>query len=113
MGSITGDGLADRQAQATRRDLGLPKRSVKDPITGNWVSYDNLGPVSDWVAMTVTFMENFGSLDSTDQSKWLSMAAHSLSATLTEKKVIQGYAQRNEPENARQFIEQTMQNNGI
>ena len=30
-----------------------------------------------------------------------------------EKKVIQGYAQRNEPENARQFIQQTMQNNGI
>ena len=88
MGSITGDGLADRQAQATRRDLGLPKRSVKDPITGNWVSYDNLGPVSDWVAMTVTFMENFGSLDSTDQSKWLSMAAHSLSATLTEKTML-------------------------
>ena len=29
--------------------LELPKRSVKDPITGNWVSYDNLGPVSDWV----------------------------------------------------------------
>ena len=29
MGNITGDGLADRQAQATRRDLGLPKRSVK------------------------------------------------------------------------------------
>ena len=88
MGSITGDGLADRQAQATRRDLDLPKRSVKDPITGNWVSYDNLGPVSDWVAMTVTFMENFGSLDSSDKSKWLSMAAHSLSATITEKTML-------------------------
>ena len=35
-GNITGDGLADRQAQATRRDLDLPKRSVKDPflVTG-------------------------------------------------------------------------------
>ena len=68
--------------------LDLPKRSVKDPVTGNWVSYDNLGPVSDWVAMTVTFMENFGSLDGADKSKWLSMAAHSLSATITEKTML-------------------------
>ena len=36
-GNITGDGLADRQKQAGRRDLELPKRSVKDPIFGNWV----------------------------------------------------------------------------
>ena len=87
-GSITGDGLADRQAQATRRDLDLPKRSVKDPVTGNWVSYDNLGPVSDWVAMTVTFMENFGSLNGTDRQHWLGMAMHSLSATITEKTML-------------------------
>ena len=38
--------------------------------------------------MTVTFMENFGSLDSSDKSKWLSMAAHSLSATITEKTML-------------------------
>ena len=87
-GSITGDGLADRQAQATRRDLDLPKRSVKDPVTGNWVSYDNLGPISDWVAMTVTFMENFGSLNGTDRQHWLGMAMHSLSATITEKTML-------------------------
>ena len=87
-GSITGDGLANRQKQASRRDLELPKRSVKDPITGNYISYDNLGPVSDWVAMTVTFMENFGSLDGTDKEQWLGMAAHSLSATITEKTML-------------------------
>jgi len=86
-GGITGDGLADRQKQAGRRDLELPKRSVKTPL-GNWVSYDNLGPISDWVAMTVTFMENFGSLDGADKSKWLAMAAHSLSATITEKTML-------------------------
>ena len=85
-GNITGDGLADRQKQAGRRDLELPKRSVKTPL--GWFSYDNLGPVSDWVAMTVTFMENFDSLDGSDRQQWLGMAMHSLSATITEKTML-------------------------
>ena len=38
--------------------------------------------------MTVTFMENFGSLDGTDREQWLGMAAHSLSATITEKTML-------------------------
>ena len=37
--------------------------------------------------MTVTFMENFGSLDGTDR-EMVGMAAHSLSATITEKTML-------------------------
>lgn len=79
---ITGDGLADREKQRVRRDLGWKPRSI------NGVSYDNLGPLSDWVAMTVNIVDNFDSMSNEDTAGYLRMSAHILSSVITEKTML-------------------------
>ena len=55
--SITGNGLYDKQKQALRRNTGWKPRSIRVP-GGNWVSYDNLGPITSWLSFTVDIMDN-------------------------------------------------------
>ena len=59
--SITGNGAADRQVNRVRGDLNVPKKSIKIP-GGSWVSYEQLGPLGDWMALTVDIMDNFETL---------------------------------------------------
>ena len=54
---LTGNGLYDAQAQAARRDQGWKPRSYKG-WDGKWYSYDNLGAISDYIALTADIMDN-------------------------------------------------------
>ena len=54
---ITGNGLYDKQKQALRRNAGWKPRSIRMP-GGEWVSYDNLGPITSWLSLTVDIMDN-------------------------------------------------------
>ena len=87
--SLTGDGVADRQTQKTRRDADMPKRSFKTP-TGHWVSYDGLGAISDWVALTANIMDNFDTLGEANLQKLLTASGFILSASVTDKTMLAG-----------------------
>ena len=87
--SLTGDGIADRQTQRTRRDADQPKRSFKTP-TGHWVSYDGLGAISDWVALTANIMDNFDTLGEANLQKLLTASGFILSASITDKTMLAG-----------------------
>ena len=58
---VTGNGLYNKQKQGLRRDVGWKPRSIRVP-GGEWVSYDGLGPVTDWIAMVADIFDNFDSL---------------------------------------------------
>ena len=85
--AITGDGVYNEQVRRVNEDLRVPKRSIKLP-TGEYLSYDGLGPVSDWIAMTVTVLENSTMLGETATENFLNKAGYVLSASITEKSVL-------------------------
>lgn len=87
--SLTGDGVADRQTQTTRRDADWKKRSFKTP-TGQWVSYDGLGALSDVVALTANIMDNFDTLGEANLQKLLTGVGFVLSASVTDKTMLAG-----------------------
>ncbi len=86
---ITGDGLHNRQKQKGRRDYDWKPRSIKVP-GGGWVSYDNLGAISNWLALTVNIMDNFDSLEANDMSAMLNKMSFILGASVTKKSHLAG-----------------------
>tara|TARA_B100001778_G_scaffold147978_1_gene121722 strand:+ start:14181 stop:18116 length:3936 start_codon:yes stop_codon:yes gene_type:complete len=87
--SLTGNGVADRQVMQARREMGWKPRSIKLP-SGNYVSYDNLGWVTDWLALTADIMDNFDTLPEKDMNSLLSLSGFILSASITDKTMLAG-----------------------
>ena len=87
--NITGNGFADRQKQQLRRSVDWKPRSIRTP-GGQWVSYDNLGAITDWFALTADIMDNFDVLGEGDLNQLLSGMGFVLSATVTDKSMLAG-----------------------
>ena len=85
--NLTGDGLYAKEKQRLRRDANWQPRSIRVP-GGNWVSYDGIPGVSDWIALTANIMDNFDSLNSAELAENLSAAGFVLSATITDKSML-------------------------
>ena len=85
--SITGNGLYDKEKQRLRRESNWQPRSIRAP-GGEWVSYDNIPGVSDWLALTADIMDNFTTLNSGELEENLRAAGFVLSATLTDKSML-------------------------
>ena len=94
---VTGNGLYDLQKQKARREYGWQQRSIKG-LDGKWVSYDNLGAFSDWMALTVDIMDNgldFGAsgkgvLRPNDIGENLRAMGFVLAASVTDKSFLAG-----------------------
>ena len=86
---ITGNGLADKQKQALRRETGWKPRSIRLP-GGNWISYDNLGPVSNWFAAVADVADNMDSLTPNDISEQFRKLGVILAASVTDKSFMAG-----------------------
>jgi hypothetical protein len=60
---IRGYGHFDRKVQKLRQDQGWERKTIQG-LDGNWYSYEFLGPLGDWLATTVTVMDNFDTTNS-------------------------------------------------
>lgn len=80
---LSGDGIADRQKMALRREAGWQKRSIK--IGDRWVSYDGIPGISDLIALTANIMDNADTLGSGDVEELLQATTFILGASITEK----------------------------
>ena len=63
---IRGYGHFDRKVQKFRQDQGWEQKTIQG-FDGKWYSYEFLGPLGDWLATTVTVMDNF---DTTHTAKF-------------------------------------------
>lgn len=94
---ITGNGLYNKTKQRARREYGWKPRSYKG-WDGNWYSYDGLGAVSDWIALTVDIMDNGldfglsgkGALRPNDIGENLRAMGFVIGASLTDKTFLSG-----------------------
>jgi hypothetical protein len=83
---ITGNGIYDKTRQRTRRELGWKPKSFKG-LDGKWYSYENLGALTDWLALTADVMDNYveGTLDEPTTELMFNKIGFILSANLTDK----------------------------
>lgn len=87
--TITGNGLYDKQKQAARRNQDWKPRSIRLP-GGQWVSYDNLGPITTWLSLTVDVIDNFDSLASNEIGEQFRKLGFVLSSGVTDKTALAG-----------------------
>ena len=86
---LRGNGHFDKQTQNVRRELGWKPRTYK-ALDGKWYSYDNIGAVSDYLAIVADVMDNFDTLNETDLATNLNRLGFILSANLTNKSFLAG-----------------------
>jgi len=85
--NITGNGNFDKQQQRLRRDANWQPKSIRIP-GGQWVSYESLGAVGDWLALTADVMDNFGNMEEYDIATSLNAMGFILSSSVTDKTML-------------------------
>lgn len=87
---LHGNGHYDKTTQRARRELNWQPRSFQG-WDGKWYSYEGLGAISDWIALTADVMDNFDTLENfNDIEIWLNKTGFLLSANLTNKTFLAG-----------------------
>ena len=84
---LRGNGHYNKATQRTRYAAGWKPRTYKG-LDGKWYSFDNMGPLSDWLALTADVMDNFDLITSPMQEEWLSKMMFVLAANITNKSVL-------------------------
>ena len=94
---IRGDGHFDKEKQRVRRDAGWQPRTYKG-WDGKWYTYENLGPVGDWMALTANIADNLvdGTLDANDGQILFAKAGYILSSSITNKSFLAGLEPMND-----------------
>ena len=88
-GLMTGNGLYDKQKQRLRNDADWKPRSIRLP-NGDWVSYDNLGPITTWLSLTADVVDNFDTLAPNDIATQLRKLGFVLASGFKDKTALAG-----------------------
>ena len=82
---MTGDGLYDKESQMSRvKNSNWKKRSIKG-LDGKFYSYESLGPIADWLALTVNVADNFDMLGEARVEHFLSKLGFVFGAAVTDR----------------------------
>ena len=82
---ITGDGFYDKENQAARvKQSSWKPRSIKGP-DGKFYSYEQLGPIADWLALVANIGDNFDSIGQAKMENLSNKMAFILSAAITNR----------------------------
>ncbi len=94
---LHGNGHFDKETQRVRRDADWQPKSYKG-LDGRWYSYADLGPVSDWIALTADVMDNLvdGTLTPRDGQDLMNKLGFVLSASVTSKSLMAGLEPMND-----------------
>lgn len=84
---IRGDGHWDRKVQKVRDSQGYVRRTYQG-LDGKWHSYEFLGPLADWIALTTNVMDNFESVSTTQLEEFGKKMAFILGASITDRSLL-------------------------
>ena len=79
---IRGNGIWDKQVQRTRLSQGWKAKTFQG-LDGNWYSYEFLGPIGDWLALTTDVLDNFNSISTNTLEEFGKKMAFVLGASFT------------------------------
>ena len=84
----TGTGHYNKAVQKQRIRSGWKAKSCKVPGTNKQVSYEWMGPISDWLSLTVDIVDNFDSLSSGVQEDLYNKLTFVLGSAVTNRSVL-------------------------
>lgn len=89
--NIRGNGHYDKETQRVRRDANWQPRTYRG-LDGRWYSYDNLGAISDWLALTADIGDNIvdGTLEANTGEVMFNKLAFILASSVTSKSFMAG-----------------------
>jgi hypothetical protein len=93
--SLRGNGHYDKERQKVRTQLNWKPRTYRG-TDGNWYTYDGLGPISDFLALTADVMDNFDTVSANDLETTINKLGFLLSANLTNKSMLAGIEPMND-----------------
>ena len=94
-GGLRGNGHYDKERQKVRGELGWKPRTYKG-WDGKWYSYDGLGPISDFLALTADVMDNFDSITENDLETTINKLGFILVGNVTNKSMLAGLEPMND-----------------
>ena len=84
---LRGTGHWDKQRQRVRTDMGWkPKTYLGND--GKWHSYEWLGPLGDWLAVTADLRDNFDLISTPAQEKTIEKLMYVLASAITDRSVM-------------------------
>ncbi len=84
----TGTGHYNKAVQTQRIRSGWKSKSCKVPGTNKQISYEWMGPISDWLSLTVDIVDNFDSLSSGVQEDLYNKLTFVLGSAVTNRSVL-------------------------
>jgi hypothetical protein len=84
----TGTGHYNKSIQKQRIRSGWKPKSCKAPGTSKQVSYEWMGPIGDWLSLTVDVVDNFDSLSSGVQEDLFNKLTFVLGSAVTNRSVL-------------------------
>jgi len=84
----TGNGHYDKARQRMRIRSGWKPKSCKVPGTNKQVSYEWMGPIGDWLSLTIDVVDNFDSLSAGMQEDLYNKLSFVLGSAITNRSVL-------------------------
>tara|TARA_R100000664_G_scaffold33366_1_gene50297 strand:+ start:3649 stop:7626 length:3978 start_codon:yes stop_codon:yes gene_type:complete len=84
----TGTGHYDKARQRQRIRSGWKGKTCKVPGTNKVVSYEWMGPIGDWLALTIDVIDNFDSLSSAVQEDLFNKLTFVLGSAITNRSTL-------------------------
>jgi hypothetical protein len=95
-GSLSGNGPYDKEARNAWTKAGWQPRSIRNPITGEWHSYDSFEPFSTYLALVADIGDNVGHLGTATTEDLFRKLAFAFSMNITNKSFLQGLTPLND-----------------
>lgn len=89
-GSLTGNGPYDKEARNAWIKTGYRPRSIRNPVTGEWHSYESFEPFATFLALTADIGDNVGHLGTSTTEDLFSKLAFAFSMNITNKSFLAG-----------------------
>ena len=90
-GLLTGSGPQDAAEKRRMQSMGWKPFSFKDPVTGNWLSYQGLEPFDSFLGLTADIVFNFNRVDEAVTEDWFRALAHSITMNISQKTFLSGF----------------------
>ena len=84
----TGTGHYDKARQRLRMKSGWKPKTCKIPGTDKVASYEWMGPIGDWLALTVDVIDNFDSLSASMQEDMFNKLGFILGSAITNRSIL-------------------------
>ena len=90
-GNLTGNGPQDPAERSRMLSMGWKPRSMKNPISGNWVSYDGIEPFSQILGMVGDFTYYANRVDQSVAEDWFGKLVAGITMNTTNQTLTAGF----------------------